>query len=521
MMNRTRDAVCVSLFLLILAPLSLGSGCAGTSPAVNPPQMQTPSLRQRPGVGSDPRTAANRATEAAIASLTPVTSPAGLFTVSPYVQWGEGNSDAISVLWQSPGEVKRNWSIEQSVAGSGKWTKSGAVTSRPLRLSDFSPQDIWTANLTGLVPGALFDYRIIMDGKPVFAARARAKKNASATEERFVVFGDCGTSSKEQKEIAFQASKEKPDFVFITGDIVYDRGRYSEYLKNFFPIYNAEGNSASEGASLMRSTFILAAAGNHDLSYKSMDKWPDGLAYFYVWDLPQNGPALLPGAKNTPRMSGDQSAEKAMIAASGSAYPQMANYSFSYGNTHWTVLDSNYYTDWTDPILHNWVEKDLAGAQNATWRFVAFHHPPFHSSNKHKEDQWMRVLTPLFEKYGVSVVWCGHVHNYQRSYPLRFIASEAKPDKDGRVAGTWTLDKAYDGDKVTKTSSPIYIVTGGGGASLYDRNLNDSPEKWQSFTVKYEAKVRSMSSVDINGKTLTVRQIGEDGKELDRWQITK
>jgi hypothetical protein len=104
---------------------------------------------------------------------------------------------------------------------------------------------------------------------------------------------------------------------------------------------------------------------------------------------------------------------------------------------------------------------------------------------------------------------------------MRFIASEAKPDKDGRVAGTWTLDKAYDGDKVTKTSSPIYIVTGGGGASLYDRNLNDSPEKWQSFTVKYEAKVRSMSSVDINGKTLTVRQIGEDGKELDRWRITK
>ena len=324
-----------------------------------------------------------------------------------------------------------------------------------MTLPETPARRLWSVTATGLEPGALFDYRILTDGKPVFSARARARRAAIAPY-RFVVFGDCGTDSKEQKLIAFQAAQEKPDFVFITGDIVYDRGRYSEYLTNFFPIYNADLASASEGASLLRSTLMLAAPGNHDLAYNSADRWPDGMAYFYCWDMPRNGPLAKAGERYTPRMNGNADAEKALIEAAGTAYPRMANYSFDYGNAHWTVLDSNTYVDWTDPALRGWLEKDLAAAKNATWRFVSFHHPPFHSSSKHKEDQWMRTLCDLFEKYQVSVVWCGHVHNYQRSYPLRFTAQAKKPDDKGRVAGTWVIDKAYDGEKVTKANAPLY-----------------------------------------------------------------
>ena len=31
----------------------------------------------------------------------------------------------------------------------------------------------------------------------------------------------------------------------------------------------------------------------------------------------------------------------------------MANFSFDYGNAHWTVLDSNKNVDWTDPSLYD------------------------------------------------------------------------------------------------------------------------------------------------------------------------
>ena len=95
----------------------------------------------------------------------------------------------------------------------------------------------------------------------------------------------------------------------------------------------------------------------------------------------------------------------------------MANFSFDYGDAHWTVLDSNPYVDWTDPDLRGWVERDLAAAQDATWRFVAFHHPPFNSSQAHFGDQRMRVLADVFEAGRVDIVWSGHVHNYQRTYP--------------------------------------------------------------------------------------------------------
>ena len=41
----------------------------------------------------------------------------------------------------------------------------------------------------------------------------------------------------------------------------------------------------------------------------------------------------------------------------------MANFSFDYGNAHWTVLDANATVDWTDRELQEWVAKDLERSQ--------------------------------------------------------------------------------------------------------------------------------------------------------------
>jgi len=230
-------------------------------------------------------------------------------------------------------------------------------------------------------------------------------------------------------------------------------------------------------------------------------------------------------------MTASEINRNAFLQAAGEAYPGMVNYSFNYGNAHWLVVDSDPYVDWTDSTLTAWVAKDLADAKEATWRFVVFHHPGFSSAREHFEQQQMRLLSPVFESGKVDVVFSGHVHNYQRSYPMKFT-----PDKKGTllvggkgnqtirgrvVNGRWTLDKSFDGKTNTRPQGIIYIVTGAGGQELYNPEQNNDPDSWQKFTDRFISNVHSLSVIDVNGTTLTMRQISPEGKELDAIKITK
>ncbi len=203
----------------------------------------------------------------------------------------------------------------------------------------------------------------------------------------------------------------------------------------------------------------------------------------------------------------------------------MANFSFEYGNAHWLILDANPYVDWTDHDLRAWVEHDLAAARHATWRFVGLHQPGFSSAKKHSDEQNSRILSDLFQAAKVDIVFCGHVHNYQRTYPLHFVVDR---QADGQpihqkelVPGHWTLDKSFDGVTRTRPDGVIYLVTGGGGASLYNPEQQDNPSSWYDFTLKFISKVHSLTVAEVDGSTLRVRQLSEDGTELDRFVIHK
>ena len=477
--------------------------------------MQTPSL----GSGGLPSRsvagmAAGTSAEAMLPALEPVKTPEGTFVQPPYLQLGDrpslgGKTEALDLLWLAAADVKlMDWAVETKPSAGGTWRKSeGKLSTRLVQVEGIEPHTVVLAPLPNLEPGKLFDYRLLKDGKPVFAARARARKSAK-DPQRFVVFGDCAQGTDGQKKIAVQTLSAKPDFVFITGDIVYSKGLASEYKKNYWPVYNTDESP------LLRSTLTLAAPGNHDTRSTQLDKTGDGFAYFYYWNQPLNGPILANTKFAAPLGAANP---KAFLTAAASTYPRMASYSFDYGNAHWTVLDANGYMDWADPGLRQWVETDLKAAQKATWRFVAFHHPPFQSNKEHFNDQWMRSLAGLFEKYGVSVVWAGHVHDYQRSYPLKFVQEKPRDEK-GAVEGKITVDKTYDGVKNTKASAPIYIVTGAGGAGLYT-NLEQG--KLQDFTAKYIDDTHSLTVVDLDSRQLTARQISAEGKELDKWIVTK
>ena len=93
--------------------------------------------------------------------------------------------------------------------------------------------------------------------------------------------------------------------------------------------------------------------------------------------------------------------------------------------------------------------------------------------------------------------------------------------KSRRVDGKWTLDKKFNGQADTTPDGVIYLITGAGGQHLYNPEQQDDPASWQEFTFKHISKVHSLTVVDIDGKTATIRQLTALGDEVDRFAITK
>lgn len=429
------------------------------------------------------------------------------FLVKPYLQLGDAPKVAarerMELMWHAE-DRDAAWRVEVKL-GRG-WVAQAAPAFRRLDAPPLPAHRIYRATLRNLGPGARVPYRVTLNGSVVFEAEAQARK---AGAHRMIVFGDAADGSKEQVAISKAVAAQNPDAVFITGDLVYGRGRAAEYRERFFPAYNGEA------APLLRRVPFLGMPGNHDIPFA---KWPDASVFFAYWSLPLNGPALTAGAPNAAPVTAG--VHDAVVAAAGPAFPRMASYSFDYGQVHWTVLDSNVYTDWGSPTLKAWLEADLRAARGAAWRIVALHHPLFQSSRSHFDDQWMRPISPILEKHGVDLVLAGHVHNYQRTAPLRF-----RPTKVGlrgrAVEGTFTVDEAFDGRTATHAKGIIHIVTGAGGAELYDPWQTDAKASWQPWTRAFVSDRHSFTVLEVDGKTLKLRQLDAEGRELDAITVTK
>ncbi len=451
----------------------------------------------------------------------------GVFLARPYLQLGDHpaptDPEWLALLWHAP-DADASWAVEVATTPGGSWEAMAAPSFRRIAGEGIAPHRVYRATLSGLTPGAAFAYRVLRGRSVVFAAGGRARK-PPGRPQRFAVFADCAAGTPGQRAIAYQTSRADPDYVVIPGDIVYMQGRVDEYRRQFFPVYNADRADPTGGAPLIRSIPFLAVPGNHDTVNSDLDKCKGGLAYFYYWDQPLNGPPLAVGGPNAVNLRGAEPTRRAFLDAAGPAFPRMASFSFDYGDAHWTLIDGNTYADWSKPALRDWIERDLAAARGATWRFVAVHQAPFHSTKAHADDQRLRLLSGVFEAGGVDIVFGGHVHNYQRSYPLRFApranAAGKLVDAQGRVEGRWTLDKAFDGRARTRPEGVIHLVTGAGGARLYDTDRFADHAKWQEFTQVYVADVNSLTVAELSGTTLTVRQVAADGRELDRFTITK
>ena len=78
-------------------------------------------------------------------------------------------------------------------------------------------------------------------------------------------------------------------------------------------------------------------------------------------------------------------------------------------------------TDYPTPQQMAWLEQELERS-NEAWKIPYFHHPLYSSGKRHGSRPDLRqVLEPLFLKHGVSVVFAGHDHFYERTKPQQGI----------------------------------------------------------------------------------------------------
>jgi predicted phosphodiesterase len=302
--------------------------------------------------------------------------------------------------------------------------------------------------IDGLKPNQDFKYTLVQ-GLQRLDFVGHTPRDSKGTS-RLAIFGDSGSGLPEQKQLAEKLEAYNPDLIVHVGDVAYPYGQESSFLSNHFPVY---GNTLAR-------TPMVAAAGNHDTTYRDYAEYPGCLAYYKFFNIPKN---YYPWARD------------------------VGNYSFNYGSAFWLILDSNTYNNWTDPRAQAWVKTELAKGAKATWRFVAFHHAPWHASPTHAEDTQMRALDPLFKQAKVQAVFSGHVHNYQRS----------KPDAAG----------------------PYYIVSGAGGGGLYDQNIAADKKLWKPYTQAYAAGY-SYTSFEYDQKVATLKQISLDGSIVDTLKLS-
>ncbi|MBI2812291.1 MAG: metallophosphoesterase [Candidatus Melainabacteria bacterium] len=448
-----------------------------------------------------------------------IKSENGYFFVKPHFQVGSGETHlrSLTVAFHIfPDQAK--WRTDYKRSDKKKWHEAKAVKSQ-FRVDNVLDNVRYLATLEELSAGCVYQYRISRNDEVVFSGSVTAPKKA-AQSSRFAIFGDVADGSAASKRIAYAVHEAAPDLVMLAGDLVYEDGRVSEYVSNFFPVYNSDDATPETGAPLLRSIVTVAALGNHDARWPQdsrllpQGKVPDALGYFHFWNQTDNGPQLSKEQLST--FTAGKKKRKRLAWLLGKKFLRRSNFSFDYGNVHWLVLDGNKHADWSSPFLRAWVEADLQ-ASNATWKFVCIHQPPFTHDPKYADEQSTRHLCDIFQSSGVDIVFSGHSHAYERHHPLRFFRQtnlEGDDDPD-KVDGDFELDLSFDGLTNTRSSGVLYIVSGAGEPS--EQPKGTAPK----FLAKRVEGKRSFTLCDVAGATVCIKQIDQDGAELDRLTLRK
>jgi Icc-related predicted phosphoesterase len=188
-------------------------------------------------------------------------------------------------------------------------------------------------------------------------------------------------------------------------------------------------------------------------------------------------------------------------------------YSFNFKNVH--VLTMATQLDYKSGSKQfNFVKNDLEKASqnpNIKWIIVNLHRPIYTSPNtcsasSCEGSKTLRdVYHLLFDKNDVDLVLAGHVHNYQRSFPIEY--NDDKPSKP-----TITSSKK---NNYNNPEGEIFAIVGTGGINFYGLDGKSS------FMASQQAIRFGALELKITDKKLEGSFYGNDGSVRDQFSITK
>lgn len=295
--------------------------------------------------------------------------------------------------------------------------------------------------IDGLEPNSQYFYRVWNDEEVVLEDYFfRTAKPDSMTDVSFFVLGDSGTNTDNQRAVSDQMvadyNRDAVDFAIHVGDV--HQGVGDDYDPVYFDIYKE----------LLSKMNVFTCIGNHDTYTDNAAPYLDD---FY---LPHNN------KENSERY-----------------------YSFRWGPAFFINLDSNIEIGQGSPQYDFLMDQLNSDAyKTALWKFTYFHHPPFceYWPEWDGEEVVRTDLVPLFEEYGIDIVFNGHTHAYEYG----------------------------------EMNHVHYVISGGGGGAL------DSFGRDIAHITKSEG-VYHFSRVDIKGGKLEFTATDKDGGEVHTFTIEK
>ena len=332
------------------------------------------------------------------------------------------------------------------------------------------------ASVTGLQPNTDYLYAAVHDGaQPQFGSFRTAPSGRAAFT--FTSFGDQGTPTTGKRYVPpAGVTISNPPFVNdnLGSPVAGDLPAGVERVQPLFHLFNGDlcyANLATDrvrtwsdfwenNSRSARNRPWMPAPGNHE---NEKGNGPIGYQAFQTFFA-------------TPRQPGQTAVTAGLW------------YAFTVGGVRVIVLanDDVCLQDGGDSYVHGysngaqkaWLESQLRDARrddDIDWIVVCMHQvaistaDQFNGADLGIRQEWL----PLFDRYGVDLVVCGHEHHYERSHPIRGQQNNA----------TLTPIPASTRTDVIDTSKgTVHMVLGGGGTSAPSNQLFFNPPACRVIT---------------------------------------
>jgi len=322
--------------------------------------------------------------------------PEHRWIIEPYLQWA--TTDGMTIRWETSRPATTTVHYGEAVRWEGE--EENRIAHFPKSASVLAMSKLHEIRIQDLRADQAHYYRVeTVDSlgrkleSPILSFQTAPE---AGTPFAFAVISDTQGNPTINGKIANLAWAQRPSFVLHPGDLVDTGSNKQQWIDQFFASMKP----------LFERVAFFPVLGNHEQDAK----------YYYDY-------VSLPDPEYY--------------------------YTFSYGNAQFFLIDSNREVGpGTDQYA--WLENELKQSK-AEWKIVCYHHPAYTSDENDYGDTWSgpstrgdvrtRTLVPLYDRYGVDIVWNGHIHSYERTWPLR----------EGRA---------------TEEDGTIYMVTGGGGGPL-------------------------------------------------------